>query len=112
MKACHDGTLAETEVKWSDRACACVIEASGGYPEHYEKGYEILGLDENGQCEGVTVYHAGTKKVDGKYYTNGGRVLGITATGDNLEEALAKAYAGVGKISFENMHYRKDIGRK
>lgn len=112
MKACHGGTLAETEVKWSDRACACVIEASGGYPEHYEKGYEILGLDENGQCEGVTVYHAGTKKVDGKYYTNGGRVLGITATGDNLEEALAKAYAGVGKISFENMHYRKDIGRK
>lgn len=112
MKACHDGTLAETEVKWSDHACACVIEASGGYPEHYEKGYEILGLDENGQCEGVTVYHAGTKKVDGKYYTNGGRVLGITATGDNLEEALAKAYAGVGKISFENMHYRKDIGRK
>lgn len=112
MKACHDGTLAETEVKWSDRACACVIEASGGYPEHYEKGYEISGLDENGQCEGVTVYHAGTKKVDGKYFTNGGRVLGITATGDNLEEALAKAYEGVGKITFRNMHYRKDIGRK
>lgn len=112
MKACHDGTLAETEVKWSDDACACVIEASGGYPEHYEKGYEIHGLDENGQYDGVTVYHAGTRKSDGKYYTNGGRVLGITARGTDLAEALKTSYDAVKHITFENMHYRTDIGRK
>lgn len=112
MKACHDGNLDEVDVEWSDEACACVIEASGGYPEHYEKGYEIHGLDVNGQCEGVTVYHAGTKKTDGKYYTNGGRVLGLTATGKTLSEALEKSYEAVKKVTFENMHYRTDIGRK
>ena len=112
MKACHDGTLADTDVEWADGACAWVIEASGGYPQHYEKGYEISGLDENGQYEGVTVYHAGTKKADGKYLTNGGRVLGITATGKDLSEALEKAYAAVEHITFKDMHYRTDIGRK
>ena len=112
MKACNDGTLADTDVEWADGACACVIEASGGYPQHYEKGYEISGLDENGQYEGVTVYHAGTKKADGKYLTNGGRVLGITATGKDLSEALEKAYAAVEHITFKDMHYRTDIGRK
>ena len=112
MKACHDGTLADVDVKWADGACACVIEASGGYPHHYEKGYEISGLDENGQYEGVTVYHAGTKKADGKYLTNGGRVLGITTTGKDLSEALEKAYAAVEHITFKDMHYRTDIGRK
>ena len=112
MKECHDGTLADTDVEWADGACACVIEASGGYPQHYEKGYEISGLDENGQYEGVTVYHAGTKKADGKYLTNGGRVLGITATGKDLSEALEKAYAAVEHITFKDMHYRTDIGRK
>ena len=112
MKACHDGTLADTDVEWADGACACVIEASGGYPQHYEKGYEISGLDENGQYEGVTVYHAGTKKADGKYLTAGGRVLGITATGKDLSEALEKAYAAVEHITFKDMHYRTDIGRK
>ena len=112
MKACHDGTLADTDVEWADGACACVIEASGGYPQHYEKGYEISGLDENGQYEGVTVYHSGTKKADGKYLTNGGRVLGITATGKDLSEALEKAYAAVEHITFKDMHYKTDIGRK
>ena len=112
MKACHDGTLADVDVRWSDGACACVIEASGGYPQHYEKGYEISGLDEDGQYEGITVYHAGTKIVDGKYLTNGGRVLGITAKGSDLPQALEKAYAAVEHITFKNMHYRHDIGRK
>ena len=112
MKACHDGTLADVDVRWSDGACACVIEASGGYPQHYEKGYEISGLDEDGQYEGITVYHAGTKKVDGKYLTNGGRVLGITAKGSDLPQALEKAYASVEHITFKDMHYRHDIGRK
>ena len=112
MKACHDGTLADVDVRWADGACACVIEASGGYPQHYEKGYEISGLDEDGQYEGITVYHAGTKKVDGKYLTNGGRVLGITAKGNDLPQALEKAYAAVEHITFKDMHYRHDIGRK
>ncbi len=112
MRACHDGTLADVDVKWSDESCACVVEASGGYPTKYEKGYEIHGLDKDGQHEGVVIYHAGTKKENGKYYTNGGRVLGITAKGTNLQEALDKAYAVVQEVGFDKMHYRTDIGKK
>ena len=112
MQACHDGTLEELDIEWSDQACACVIEASGGYPQKYGRGYEIFGLDENGQCEGVTVYHAGTRRGNGMYLTNGGRVLGITAVGRNLNEALDKAYEGVNRIGFKDMHYRTDIGGK
>ena len=112
MKACHDGTLADVDIEWSEQSAACVIEASGGYPQKYEKGYEIHGLDENGQHEGVIVFHAGTKLVDGKYLTNGGRVLGITALADTLGEALDKSYAAVKEIGFEKVHYRTDIGRK
>lgn len=112
MKACENGTLADVPIAWKKEAAACVIEASGGYPEHYVKGYEIHGLNEDGQAEGVTVYHSGTKKENGKYYTNGGRVLGITALGRDLQEALQKSYKAVETIGFENMHYRHDIGRK
>lgn len=112
MKACHDGTLSDVKIEWSDGAAACVVEASGGYPVKYEKGFEISGLDENGQHEGVYVYHAGTKKENGKYYTNGGRVLGITGVGTDLKEALEKAYKGVSEITFDKMHYRTDIGNK
>ena len=112
MKACRNGTLADIDIRWKKGAAACVIEASGGYPESYKKGYAIHGLDENGQKEGVTVYHAGTKKENGRYLTNGGRVLGITATGGTLDEALDRAYEAVKEIGFENMHYRTDIGRK
>lgn len=112
MRACHDGTLADVDVKWSKEACACVVEASGGYPTKYEKGYEIHGLDEDGQHEGVTIYHAGTKKENGKYYTNGGRVLGITAKGADLQKALDKAYSVVKEVGFDKMHYRTDIGKK
>ena len=85
--------------------------ASGGYPGSYKKGIEIKGLDENGQVDGAVVYHAGTALKDGKLVTNGGRVLGVTALGKNLDEALDKAYAAVKKIDFENAHYRTDIGR-
>lgn len=112
MQACQNETLDQVDIKWSDEACACVVEASGGYPIKYEKGFEIHGLDENGQHEGVTVYHAGSKKENGKYYTNGGRVLGITTKGNNLQEALDKAYAAVKEITFDKMHYRTDIGKK
>ena len=103
--------LGELSIQWDDRACACVVMASGGYPGSYPKGLEIQGLDAGGQVSGVTVYHAGTKYEDGKFLTNGGRVLGITALGDTLEEALNQAYAGVEGISFEGAMYRKDIGR-
>ncbi len=112
MRAVHDEKLTDVDVEWEDKCAACIIEASGGYPESYKKGYEIYGLDAHGQHEGVYVYHSGTKVEDGKYYTNGGRVLGITSVGDTLEEALAKSYDAVKEITFENMHYRTDIARK
>ncbi len=103
--------LAEQPVEWTDEAAACVVMASGGYPASYPKGLEITGLDENGQLPGVTVYHAGTAQKDGKLVTSGGRVLGVTALGKTLDEALEKAYAAVEKIHFDGAHYRRDIGR-
>lgn len=103
--------LEDQPIQWSQEACACVVMASGGYPGHYEKGLPIEGLEENGQVEGAVVYHAGTVCKDGKFLTNGGRVLGVTALGDTLEEALGKAYQAVEKIHWQGVHYRKDIGR-
>ena len=108
----HDGTLDQVDITWKDACAACVMEASGGYPEAYKKGYEISGLDENGQHAGVTVFHSGTKKENGKFYTNGGRVLGIEATAPTLKEALDTCYGAIKEITFEDMHYRTDIGRK
>ena len=110
MMAVQAGRLSEVPVEFSDETAACVVMASGGYPVKYQSGYEITGLDEKGQAEGVTVYHAGTKLVDGKFVTAGGRVLGVTATGKTLDEALNRAYAGVEKIHFTDVHYRHDIG--
>lgn len=109
-EAVIDGTLSDIDIKWKKGAAACVVMASGGYPESYKKGIEMSGLDEKGQVEGAIVYHAGTKLENGKFYTNGGRVLGVTAVDDTLEGALKKAYDAVEKISFEGAHYRKDIG--
>lgn len=111
FEAINNETLSELDIEWADEACACVILASGGYPKSYPKGLEITGL-ENGQCDGVTVYHAGTALKDGKLVTSGGRVLGVTALGSDLREALDKSYAAVEKIDFENKHYRKDIGQR
>lgn len=111
FEAINKGTLSELDIEWSDEACACVIMASGGYPKSYPKGIEITGLDK-GQLDGVTVYHAGTAIKDSKLVTAGGRVLGVTALGNTLEEALKKSYDAVGKINFENAHYRKDIGQR
>ncbi len=111
IEAVIDERLSQLTIEWSESATACVVMASGGYPLAYKKGLEITGLDENGQLEGVEVFHAGTKLENGKFYTNGGRVLGVTAEGRTLDDALAKAYAAVEKISFEGAHYRKDIGK-
>ena len=111
MIAVRNECLSDVDIEWSDEAAACVVMASGGYPEKYEKGIEMTGLNENGQIEGATVYHAGTKKENGKFYTNGGRVLGVTATDTTLEGALKKAYNAVSKIHFEGAHYRTDMGK-
>ncbi len=109
-EAVIDGTLSDLDIKWKKGAAACVVMASGGYPESYKKGIEMSGLDENGGVNGAIVYHAGTKLENGKFYTNGGRVLGVTAVDDTLDGALKKAYEAVEKISFDGAHYRKDIG--
>ena len=113
MQACTNGTLENEEVKFSDGAAACVILASGGYPVAYEKGKPITGLVD-GQLPGeenVTVYHSGTAITeDGTLVTAGGRVLGVTATGPRLTNALSHAYEAAEKISFEKLHKRSDIG--
>lgn len=111
FEAIDSETLSDLDVEWGDDACACVIMASGGYPKSYPKGIEITGLS-NGQLDGVTVYHAGTKLQDNELVTSGGRVLGVTALGDTLENALKKSYDAVGKIHFEGAHYRRDIGKR
>lgn len=112
MDAIWEEKLGELDIKWSDKSCACVVMASGGYPEKYETGKVISGLDENGQCGGAYVYHAGTKLENGQFLTAGGRVLGVTATGADLRAALDEAYKAVEGISFEKAHYRHDIGAR
>lgn len=108
--AIYEERLAELDIRWKDGAAACVVMASGGYPQKYPTGLVISGLDKNGQAEGAMVYHAGTKREADTYYTAGGRVLGVTAIGNDLEEALSRSYEAVEKISFDGCHYRKDIG--
>ena len=112
MRAVRDEHLSELDIQWSTGAAACVVLASGGYPKKYETGFPIEGLDEDGGHPGVIVYHAGTKKQGGKFLTAGGRVLGVTGLGDNLPQALEKAYDAVKEITFEKVHYRTDIGKK
>ncbi|MDR0974071.1 MAG: phosphoribosylamine--glycine ligase [Ruminococcus sp.] len=111
-----EGKLGEyTDSSPDNEYTACVVIASGGYPEKYETGKVITGLNENGQIEDmpdVTIYHAGTKYTDGYYYTAGGRVLGVTAKASTLKSAIDRAYEAVGKISFDKMQFRRDIGKK
>ena len=109
FEAITDERLADIKIEWETGACVCVVLASGGYPVAYEKGKEITfnGLDED-----IVLCHAGTKMKDGKLVTDGGRVLGVCAKGESIEEARQKAYKNVERISFEGMHYRKDIGIK
>jgi len=112
FEAIIDERLSEINIEWENRSAVCVILASGGYPGKYETGLEITGIDEAEKDPSVIVFHAGTKLEAGKYYTAGGRVLGVTAVADTIDDARAKAYAAVGKIKFEGMHYRRDIGIK
>lgn len=112
MLAIFDDKLDTIDVKWKDACASCVVMASGGYPKSYPKGLEITGLDDKGQTDGVFVYHAGTKYDNGKFYTNGGRVLGVTAIGDTLQQALDTSYKAVKTIHWDNVHYRNDIGKR
>ncbi len=106
-----DGRLAEMNIEWHEEAAVCVVMASGGYPESSDKGRVITGLKEAEEA-GAIVFHAGTKETDGNIVTNGGRVLGISALGKDIAEAIDNAYKGVKQITFENMQYRTDIGKK
>ena len=112
MEACVDKTLDKMNIEWYDNAAVCVVEASGGYPVSYEKGFEITGLDEVAKRDDIVVFHAGTALKDGKLVTNGGRVLGITGIGKDLDEARKIAYEGVDIVNFEKKHFRHDIGIK
>src|SRR3954470_4953112 len=109
IEASIQGRTSEGDFGWSPDASVCVVMASGGYPGTFEMGKRIDGLSEAGLAEGVKVFHAGTSKRDGIYYTAGGRVLGVTARAPDLAAAVAKAYEACGKISFEGAHYRTDI---
>jgi phosphoribosylamine--glycine ligase len=116
MLATIEGRLDEMELRWDPRVAVCVVLASEGYgwkpDEQVKKGVEIVGLEEAAKVPDVQVFHAGTALADGKIVTSGGRVLGVTALGDTLEEARKKAHEAIGKISFEGMQWRKDIGVK
>ena len=112
FEAVIDERLDKIKIEWDRRSAVCVVAASGGYPKKYEKGYEITGLEEAAAHPDITIFHAGTVKKDDKYSTNGGRVLGVTALGNDLPDAINNAYKGISKIHFKDMHYRKDIGKK
>ena len=117
MEAVTDGKLESINIKWKNEHAACVVLASGGYPESYKTGFQIFGLDGEGKVKeneinGIaTVYHAGTDSRDSGFFTSGGRVLGISASAAALQGALETAYNAAGKINFDGMHYRKDIGK-
>ena len=111
MEACVDGRLDEIELQFEDRAAVCVVLASGGYPLAYEKGYPIQGLENFDGKEDYFCFHAGTALKDGKIVTNGGRVLGITAKGEDLKQARKKAYEAAQWVQFEKQYMRSDIGR-
>ncbi len=112
MEAVCDGRLGDISIEWDARPAVCVVMSSGGYPGSYEKGKVISGLDEAGKLNDVVVFHAGTAKQDDNVVTNGGRVLGVTALGETIAEAKAKAYEAVDKISFEGAYCRRDIADK
>jgi phosphoribosylamine--glycine ligase len=111
LRVC-EGRLAGTEIAWDPRPAVCVVLAAEGYPGAVERGRPVEGLDVLRGWQGGVVFHAGTKRVDGRLVTDGGRVLGVTALGDTIEGAIAEAYAAVGKIDWPGMHYRRDIGHR
>ena len=109
FEAVTDERLADLDIRWKNASACCVVMASGGYPVSYKSGFEIFGLEEAGKS--AVVFHAGTKLDGGRFYTAGGRVLGVTAVRDTMAEAISAAYEAADKISFENMHMRRDIAK-
>jgi phosphoribosylamine--glycine ligase len=112
MEASIDGRTSDGDFRWSGDAAVCVVMASGGYPGAYESGKKMTGIDEAGKVEGVKIFHAGTSKRDGDFYTAGGRVLGVTAKASSLQTAVDRAYEACSRIQFEGAHYRKDIAAR
>jgi phosphoribosylamine--glycine ligase len=112
MDAAIDGTLDAIDIEERDDAAVIVMLASSGYPDAYQKGFPISGLDAAAKRPGVVVFHSGTALRNGEYVTNGGRVLGVTAVAPGIESAIHRAYDAVGDIHFEGMHYRRDIGHR
>ncbi len=110
--ACIDGTLDKIQLEWTEEPAVCVAMVSGGYPGSYEKGKVISGLDKTGKMDKIMVFHAGTAEKDGRVVTSGGRVLGITALGDTIKDAIDRAYEAIKEISFDGVYYRKDIGHR
>jgi phosphoribosylamine---glycine ligase len=112
LLAVANGDISSVQIEWHDRAAVCVVMAAAGYPGDYRKGDEISGLAEAAAIPDLVVFHAGTTARDGAFCTNGGRVLGVTALGDTVQQAITRAYAGVEAISWPGVHYRRDIGKK
>ena len=112
LDAVVDGRLEDAQITWDERPAVCVVMASGGYPGKYEKGLPITGLEEAGKLEDVAVFHAGTARKDGRVVTAGGRVLGVTALGATVRDAIARAYEAVDMISWDGVQFRRDIGAK
>ncbi len=110
LMATVEGNVLEKEVTWTNKPSGCVVVASGGYPTKYEKGKQIEGLKETTDIPGITVFHAGTEFKENKYYTSGGRVMSVCASEETLASTMNKIYEAIGKISFDAMHYRRDIG--
>jgi len=112
LESSIEGRVSEGDYRWSSDASVCVVMSSGGYPGTFEAGKQIFGLEEAARMDGVKVFHAGTAKHDGGYYTSGGRVLGVTARAASLDAAVDRAYAAVSRIKFDGAHFRKDIARR
>jgi phosphoribosylamine--glycine ligase len=112
IEASIQGRISEGDFRWSADPSVCVVMSSGGYPGTFEAGKRIDGLEAADAIEGVKVFHAGTSKREGVYYTSGGRVLGVTARAGDLRSAVQRAYEACGKIAFEGAHYRKDIAAR
>ncbi len=112
LLATANGDISGIRLEWRDEAAVCVVMAAGGYPGAYPKGDEISGLDRAARMEDLFVFHAGTSEKEGKYLTNGGRGLGVTALGATVKDAIEQAYSGVAAITWNGVHYRTDIGKK
>jgi phosphoribosylamine--glycine ligase len=112
LMAVADRDISGVKIEWHEKAAVCVVMAAAGYPGDYPKGDEISGLDVASRIEDLVVFHAGTGKADGRFVTNGGRVLGVTGLGATVADAIKKAYEGVAVISWKGVHFRRDIGQK